>query len=131
MYYMLSLYLLINALLYLIFGIWCAVAPSWTASAVGLSYINYQGYAEYVAVYGGLEFGIGVFFVICFLKQNLRYAGLVLGLSFYGGLAVFRTLAILTNSSDIGKGWFFYLIEVTFFLWSAVLFKNFPKNISK
>lgn len=117
----LKLYLLVNALLYFIFGIWCAVAPEWTAAAVGLSFPSAQGYAEYVAVYGGLEFGVGLFFLLCARTSSLATAGILFGTCFYVGLFCFRSLAILRTGLDIGNGVNFYLAEFLFMSWSLYL----------
>jgi hypothetical protein len=117
----LTIYLAINACLYLLFGAWCALSPEYTSSAVGLLIPTQQGYTEYIAVYGGLEFGVGVFFLLALLKSHLRVPGLVFGACFYCGLALFRTFAIAKVGTDIGAALNFYIAEVSFAAWSLRL----------
>lgn len=117
----LTIYLAINAILYLLFGLWCAISPEYTSTAVGLQIPAQQGFTEYIAVYGGLEFGVGVFFLLSVLKANLRLPGVVFGTCFYCGLAAFRTYAIAKVGTDIGAALNFYIAEVSFAVWSLRL----------
>jgi hypothetical protein len=110
--------------MYLVFGVWCAAAPHWTAEAVGFSLPSNKGFAEYVAVYGGLEFGVGIFFLLAGLKSELKRAGIIFGACFYLGIFVFRTIAILQVGLDIGSGINFYVAEGFLALWSVWLLKR-------
>jgi Domain of unknown function (DUF4345) len=118
----LKLYLIINALLYLVFGAWCALAPEWTSAAVGLGLLGAQGFTEFIAVYGGLEVGVGVFFLICAFQSKWARAGVLFGVCFYLGIVLFRTLAIASVGLDIGNALNFYIAEALFSLWSIRLF---------
>lgn len=119
-----SLYLLLNSALYLTFGIWCTIAPNWTAEAVGFGLLGAQGFAEYVAVYGGLEFGVGVFFLLAAIRTELRQAGIIFGSCFYLGIFLFRTIAILQVGFEIGSGINFYIAEGAFLVWSLALLRR-------
>ena len=125
-----KLYLYLNALLYIIFGAWCALDPTWTAQAVGFSLPGNQGLAEFVAVYGGLEFGVGVFFLLCArsFSFQLKYAGVLFGACFYTGICIFRTFAIAQVGFDIGAGINFYISECVLTLWSLILLSKFPSS---
>ncbi len=116
-----KIYLLLNGLLYLLFGLWCALDPNWTAHAVGFSLPAAQGIAEFVAVYGGLEFGVGVFFLLCAFDARFRLAGVLFGVCFYTGIFVFRTFAISQVGFDLGAGRNFYASEFLLMTWSWVL----------
>lgn len=109
---LINLFLLLNGLLYITLGLWCAIRPQQTASSVGLTWESIQGLVEYVTVYGGLEFALGVFFLYCALRPDYAGAGVVFGLCLYGGLAIFRTIALGVHGSAIGNGYLFYAIEV-------------------
>jgi hypothetical protein len=117
-------YLFINALLYVVFGIWCAVDPHGTATAVGFTLPGAQGVAEYTAVYGGLEFGVGVFFFLAARSLDLWRAGIIFGACFYTALFLFRTFAITQVGFDIGAGVNFYLAEGLFTAWSLFLLRG-------
>ena len=118
------LYLWLNAFLYLGFGLWCAAAPEWTAAAVGFALPGAQGFAEYVAVYGGLEFGVGIFFLLCARSAALAPAGILFGACFYTCLFLFRTFAISKVGFDIGAGVNFYATEAAFTIWSLYLYRR-------
>ena len=109
-------YIIINALMYLVFGVWCAADPQFTSGAVGIGFNGLKGLAEYTAVYGGLEFGIGVFYLMAVFRAELRPSVLLFSLCLYGGLALFRTFSLIQNGSDIQNGWYFYGTEVVFSL---------------
>src|SRR5690606_10384177 len=92
-------FLLLNGLLYIVLGLWCAIRPQQTASSVGFTLESTQGLVEYVTVYGGLEFALGVFFLYCALRPDYAGAGVIFGLCLYGGLAIFRTIALGVHGS--------------------------------
>lgn len=124
-----QIYLYLNAILYLVFGTWCAIMPDWTAQAVGFYLPSKQGFAEYVAVYGGLEFGVGVFFLIAALKKSYQIPGVVFGACFYLGIFMFRTIAITNTGFDIGAGVNFYISEAILSVWSLYLVKINQKSL--
>lgn len=110
------IYLVINALLNLIFSGWCFLYPESTAAAVGYTLNGQKGFAEYAAVYGGIQAGMGIFFALCAWQSQLTQPGLVMAACIYGGIAIFRTAAIIEGGTNIENGWIFYTIEVTFAL---------------
>jgi hypothetical protein len=119
-----ELYLFVNGLMYIVFGLWCAIDPMWTAQAVGFHLPGNQGLAEFVAVYGGLEFGVGAFFILAARSSALRHAGLLFGTCFYLGIFVFRSFQIAQTGFDIGAGLNFYIAEGVFVLWSVWLLRK-------
>lgn len=92
---MVKTYLLINAAMYILFALWCTFAPTKTAQFLGLSFRSGSGKSEYITVYGGLEFGVAMFFLLAALRPELRNAGLLFALLFYGGLVVWRLPTLL------------------------------------
>ena len=111
-----SIYLGINAVIYLILGIWCAIAPAKTSKSVGYDLVGNQGTAEFVAVYGGLEFALGIFFAIATFHPPFREPGLAFGGILYAGLVTFRIFSMATNGAAIGGGWNFFGLEIVFLL---------------
>lgn len=105
-------YLLLNAVLYILFCIWCLVAPEATSVSVGLIPQGEKGLAEYFAVYGGLELGIGLFFLIAALKPQYSNAGLLFASCMYFGIVAARSLSLVRNGSDIGLGWALFSLEI-------------------
>lgn len=50
--------------LYLLSGAWCAFAPQLASGFLGFSLVSNTGYAEFFAVYGGLQVGLGAAMVM-------------------------------------------------------------------
>lgn len=119
---MLALYLAFNAVMYVVLGIWCALAPQQTAQFVGLQPANPGGQSEYLAVYGGLEAGLGVFFGWAVFVPEHRRAALLAALCLYFGIVAFRTIAVLRLSfGELGNARWFYLLEIVLLACAAAL----------
>ena len=118
------IYLTVNAALYLFMGAWCALKPHQTAKSIGFTLNNLQGIAEYTAVYGGLELGLGAFFFLGAYTEHLRYPALLMSLCLYSGLVVMRVFAIINHGGDIQNGWYFLALEVVLLIWAALLFSR-------
>ena len=115
-------YLLINGLLYLLVGFWCAYKPTDTARSVGFELTGPQGLAEFTAVYGGLEIGLGAFFLLSALSDSHRPMGLLAALCIYGGLVCLRSYSLIVNGSDIQNGWLFMGLEASLLVWAIWLY---------
>ncbi len=100
-------YLYFNAAAYIVFAVWCTLMPEKTAGFLGLALPTASGKSEYITVYGGLEFGVAMFFLVCAIKPELRSAGLLFALLFYGGLIVWR-LGTFVFLSGIGRTTFYF-----------------------
>lgn len=103
---MLRTYLYVNAALYVIFALWCTLMPEKTADALGLGFRSGSGKSEYITVYGGMEFGIAMFFLLAAMRPEMRQAGLLFALLFYGGLVAWRipTLLMVPGVKQITYG---------------------------
>jgi hypothetical protein len=103
---MLRTYLYVNAGLYVIFALWCTLMPEKTADALGLGFKSGSGKSEYITVYGGMEFAIAMFFLLAALRPEMRQAGLIFALLFYGGLVAWRipTLLMVSGVKQITYG---------------------------
>ncbi len=119
---MVNAYLWLNALLYIGLAIWCTVAPDATAHAVGFTALTPSGQTEFLAVYGGMEFGIGVLFAYFAVSRQPRN-GLVLGMVFYAPIVAWRAYAISRygplESTTIGLAaaeWVLFLSGLALFL---------------
>ena len=120
------IYLLLNAALYIFFGIWCSISPLFTSTAVGFLLIGAKGFAEFGAVYGGLETGIGLLLLISALNPAMRSFGILAALCTYGGLVIFRTIAIFRGGYGLENGWFFFIFEIVMALAALVLYLKAP-----
>lgn len=54
---MITAYFALNALLYAVFAVWCAVKLDATATNLGYTALSNSGRSEYLTIYGGLQWG--------------------------------------------------------------------------
>lgn len=119
---MLVIYLAFNAVLYAAFALWCAIAPQQTANFLGLTPANPAGESEYLAVYGGLQAGLAVFYALAVFLPEHRKAALLLSLTMYGGIVLLRTMAGLRlGFGELGNARFAYGLEIVLLIAALVL----------
>ncbi|MFK8030700.1 MAG: DUF4345 family protein [Gammaproteobacteria bacterium] len=86
------------------FGIWALVAPAGFSNLVHFQLKDAIGVTEMRSFYGGLEFGLGAFFIFCAVyasagTSGMRRAGLLLGVFVLGCLATARTFGLIIDGS--------------------------------
>lgn len=81
------------------FGLWALAMPYAFASAIGFELSNAAALTEMRAFYGGLELGLGIFFVLCAVRPNLVRAGLTLGVVALASVASTRLLGLIMDNS--------------------------------
>ncbi len=116
-----TIYLAVNAVIYLVFAVWCVIQPAQTAAFVGLQPVGGAGRSEYFAVYGGLEFGLAVIFALAAWRPGLQTAGLLVAACTYVGIVLFRSAAFLTQSEPGGNAWYIFPLEVTMAVLGVIL----------
>lgn len=119
----LTIFLALNGIILALLGVLCAVAPVETSEMIGLRLIGAKGIAEYTSVYGGIEFGLGLFFCLGIYRKDFRYPGLMLSLLMYGSIVVYRGAAMVIHGPTSDVGWFLYSLEVSCFIASIILLK--------
>lgn len=92
---MISIYLIVNSLLYLLLSAWCFMQPKGTANFLGLDFLNNSGKTEYLAVYAGLEMGFAIFFALATCYSSMRMPALVFCVCMYAGAMLARTTSAL------------------------------------
>lgn len=86
--------------LYLLSGGWCAFAPALAAGFLGFYFTESTGYAEFFAVYGGLQVGFGAALVMCSFSRRYVEAALYFSTILSVGLLTFRVLGIALYGSS-------------------------------
>jgi hypothetical protein len=120
-----KLYLGFNALMYGVFAAWCAAAPKQTGDFVGLSAIGPTGQSEYLAVYGGLQAGLALFYGLALFSSEHQRSALWMSALLYGGIAAFRSLAVLRRGfAELGSARMFYLAEIVLFVAAVLLLRR-------
>ncbi|QFU75747.1 DUF4345 domain-containing protein [Halioglobus maricola] len=79
-----------TAIIFGAYGMACFIDPNLPANYAGLQISNGDAYAEMGAMYGGLQFGFGLFCGICAFRPSLYRAGLMLLVTAIGCLAAAR-----------------------------------------
>lgn len=90
---MIGVFLYFNALLYSVFAAWCMLAPRQTDEAMGYSSVSASGQSEYLMVCGGLQLGLGLFFLYC-ARNGEERLGLLLALALYVPIVAYRMVSV-------------------------------------
>lgn len=95
---MTALYLYLNAALYAIFGLSCAIGLDRTSANLGYTALSNSGRSEYFTVYGGLQWGLALIFLYLALKPELHRAGIVVALALYAPIVLHRMISLMRFS---------------------------------
>lgn len=106
-------FLLIIGLIFVAYGVACALDPGLAARLAGLAVRNGDGYAELAAMYGGLQTGVGLFLAIAAFRPSLQHGALLLLVLGIGSLAVLRGTGALRTEE-----------VVTAYTWGALAFES-------
>ena len=88
---------------YLVLAIWCMIAPGTTAQAVGFELQPGSGQSEYLVVYGGLQLGLGCFFiwpVLC--RPEAIPVAIVASFFIHAAIVLLRSIGFLLYA-DLGE----------------------------
>jgi hypothetical protein len=85
---------------FLAFGLWLVLAPAAALAPLGIT-ATPTGLIELRAFYGGLELGLGAFFLACAAKPDWRRAGLWLTLLSNGGIGLTRLASIAAGGEFV------------------------------
>lgn len=88
-------YLWFNALMYAAFGLWCALRLDGTAHNLGYTALSNSGRSEYLTVYGGLQWGLGLAFAWLAFKPELHRTGLLVAMALYAPIVLHRSISLL------------------------------------
>jgi hypothetical protein len=114
-------YLLLNAVMYAVFALWCTFRPHTTARFLGYELPGPPGLSEYTAVYGGLEAGLAAFFALAIVRDELRTAAVIAAVCLYAGLFCFRTIVVARHGRAVGKTLGAYVAELALLVWGLTL----------
>lgn len=91
---MVRLFLSLVGVLYLALSIWCSFDARTTSAKVGFDLQGDTGRSEFLTVYGGLEFGLGLLFLLPWFWPTSE--GVILGACFliHASLVVFRSASL-------------------------------------
>ena len=114
-------FLTVVGLLYAGLAVYCAIFPERAAETVGFQLSGSSGRSEFMAVYGGLEMGMAVLFMLPWLVPSMSNFALLSCLLLHGNIVLFRSLAYLRYSDFDGMTHNLAIAEWAIFLISAAL----------
>ena len=123
-----TILLSLHGLMFLFFGIIFLIDPVKSSEFIYLKLLSVAAKVEITAMYGGLNLGLGLFFLICVSKKELLKAGLLSSALVLLGLGLTRSVAILSYGSTERMMIFFAIVEI---IWGSLfiyLFKNYDKR---
>lgn len=117
-------FLTVVALLYAYLAIWCSLSPEITSSKVGLERIEDTGRSEFLTVYGGLEMGLALVFLLPWLGTQHVMTAVLSCTLVHGALVFFRSISLwyypkvspMTQQLAAGE-WVIFLLSLAV-LWS-------------
>jgi hypothetical protein len=118
---MVLIYLIVNAISYIGFSLWCLFKPNTTAESLGFGFLNNSGKAEYLSVYTGLEMGFGIFLALSAYYPKLRMAGLLFCVCIYAGLMIVRPIAALCYGNVSKITYIIGAVEYVFGIWGIII----------
>jgi hypothetical protein len=116
-------YLYLNAALYIVFAVWMSLAPWRTASAMGFEQLTSSGRSEYLVIYGGLQFGLAVFFGFMASASPMHRTGVLFALCLYAPIVLYRVITVWRFWPVKGLTLTVAALEVALLLGAAVLLK--------
>ncbi len=80
---------------YVLLAVWCMARPAATAQAVGFDLRPGSGQSEYLAVYGGLQLGLGLLFLSPWVRPEQTAFALTACLVIHAAIVVCRSCGFL------------------------------------
>ena len=91
---MIEIYLWANAVIYVLFALWCTFKKDQTAKASGYLNLNASGWSEYLVIYGGLQFGLAFYFAYLAFHETLHQTGIIFAMLLYVPIVIYRVITI-------------------------------------
>ncbi len=106
---------------YLILALWCSISPEKTSRSIGFTRQSGAGESEFLTVYGGLQFALGLAFLWPWVRTQDLPLALGLCVVVHGSLVLFRTISFALYRGIPSTTWIFAGLEWVLFLAAALL----------
>ncbi len=80
---------------YVALAAWCSFSPEHTSKVVGFRLEGGSGQSEFLVVYGGLEFALGLLFLLPLVQPQQTPFALLTCVVLHGCLVLFRSVSFL------------------------------------
>jgi hypothetical protein len=121
---LIRVFLGIQALIFIAYGLYCLVQPQMLEGAAGITAVTMTGIIELQAMYGGLQTGVGVLCGLAAFVERFRQGALLALLFIFAGLAVTRVSLGLVHGDFSNYTLFAMIFEsanTLFLLWYLAL----------
>ncbi len=112
------IFLGIVGIAYLGLAIWCSIRPGQTSQSVGFTLTPGSGQSEFLVVYGGLELGLGIVFLIPLFRSETTWHALAACAIIHGCLVLFRSIGFILFSGIHATTYVLAIVEWLIFLGS-------------
>lgn len=115
------IFLAVVGVAYLMLAAWCSLRPGQTSQSVGFSLVPGSGQSEFLVVYGGLELGLGIAFLLPLHDANWTTFALFTCLIIHGCLVLFRSTSFFLYSGIHTTTYVLAVVEWLIFLGALTL----------
>ncbi len=103
--------LAVTSITYLAAGVYCLARPDALRTGLGLTPAHAPARVELMAVYGGLEIGLGLFFGLCAVVRGWQTCGLAASALTFGALVAVRLVGASVHHAFGGQTLAFLAME--------------------
>ena len=93
-----KIFLAVVGLMYLGLAVWCSVAPAMTSEKVGFDLKPGSGQSEFLVIYGGLELGLALIFLLPLVRSDYLASSLLACVLIHACLVAFRSISFFLYS---------------------------------
>ena len=98
--------------------------PAKTAESIGFQLQRGSGQSEYFTVYGGLQLGLGLVFLLPLIQSQSLSLVLTVSLVVHGSLILVRAISLCLYSGVRSMTWGFAVLELVLFLVTLLLWSK-------
>ena len=85
-------YLTLVGLMYVGLSLWCSLSPEVTSGKVGFELLGGAGKSEFLTIYGGLEMGMALIFLLPLVRSEFLTGSLTSCVLIHACLVLYRTI---------------------------------------
>lgn len=93
-----KIFLTLVGMMYLGLAVWCSVSPAVTSDKVGFDLKPGSGQSEFLVIYGGLELGLALIFLLPLVREDYLTSSLLACVLIHACLVAFRTVSLFLYS---------------------------------
>ncbi len=119
-----KIYLLLSALLWLPYGLYCLIAPEYLNEAAGIIAVTPTGVTEIRAMYGGLQASIGIMCATALVRTDMARPAMFAIAFLASGLFLARSAGFFIDNSASAYTYGALVFECTYALVTIFLLRR-------